>query len=242
MAKQNQEVEVDLNGGQTQPGQFITPGVGQQPAAQQSPQIAAQQPAQPEPPVEPVSAEPVPPTIPEEQAPAPEEDQADYEQPGQRDDAAVSPGRVSWTASEFVEHDKSASWFLGLAAVAAIFSVIMYIVTEDVVSVMVVVVAATIFGIYGSHKPRQLEYKLDQRGLSIGSKYYDLGQFKSFSVVPEGAFSSIEFMPLKRFAPPITIYYDPADEEKIVSLLSNQLPLEPGRRDVVENLMRRIRF
>jgi hypothetical protein len=41
-------------------------------------------------------------------------------------------------------------------------------------------------------------------------------------VVPEGAFNSIVFMPLKRFAVPLSIYYDPKDEDKIIAVLSAQ--------------------
>ncbi len=61
-------------------------------------------------------------------------------------------------------------------------------------------------------------------------------------MVPEGAFSSVVFMPLKRFAPPRTIYYAPEDEDRIVGLLVNRLPLEEHRADAVDGLMRRIRF
>jgi hypothetical protein len=97
-------------------------------------------------------------------------------------------------------------------------------------------------GFYAAHQPRQLEYEIGRRGLSIGGKYHGYDEFKSFSILPEGAFSSIVFMPLKRFAPPITIYYAPEDEEKILAVLSGSLPYEEPRRDAVDSLMKRIRF
>ncbi len=42
--------------------------------------------------------------------------------------------------------------------------------------------------------------------------------------------------------PPLSVYFDPADETKVVSLLGGQLPLEEGGLDAVEKLARRLRF
>jgi hypothetical protein len=42
--------------------------------------------------------------------------------------------------------------------------------------------------------------------------------------------------------PLLTIYYDPADEDKIVNALSDMLPHEDRQHDMVERLMRRLRF
>jgi hypothetical protein len=98
------------------------------------------------------------------------------------------------------------------------------------------------FGFYASRKPRELAFKIDQGGVQIGDKYHSYDEFRTFSVVPEGAFSSIVFVPLKRFAPLISIYYAPADEEKIVNILTSYLAYEERKHDPIDNLMQRIRF
>jgi hypothetical protein len=153
------------------------------------------------------------------------------------------PGEsVAWTASEFVAHDKSFRWYTALAGGAIIFAALVYLVTRDYVSVGVVLLAALIFGYYAGHQPREMQYKLDASGLTIGSKHLDYGQFRSFSVLPEGAFSSIVFMPLRRFAVPTTIYYAPEDEERIVGMLESRLPLDERGHDAIDRLMHRIRF
>jgi hypothetical protein len=61
-------------------------------------------------------------------------------------------------------------------------------------------------------------------------------------VVPEGAFSSIVFMPLKRFAPLTTIYYAPEDESKIITILTDRLPFEERKAAAIDSLMKRVRF
>lgn len=161
-----------------------------------------------------------------------------------RDDEPSPPevADVSWTASEFIAHHKDFGWYLGLAVSAVGLSALVYLLTRDVISVGVVILAAGLFGGYGARQPRQLQYKIDGQGIGIGAKYYRFDNFRSFSLIPEGAFNSIMFMPLKRFAPPLSIYYDPADEEKIMNVLVARLPFEQRRRDAVDALMHKIRF
>ncbi|MDB5169973.1 MAG: hypothetical protein JWN82_369 [Candidatus Saccharibacteria bacterium] len=149
---------------------------------------------------------------------------------------------ITWTASEFVAHQKSGGWYGLLALGAVVVAVLVWVVTKDIVSSVVIVLAALALGVYGRRQPRELDYRLDETGLTIGGKYYNYGGFRSFSVMTEGAFSSIVFMPLKRFSTLTTIYYDPKDEDDIVGLLSGRLPLEERKRDAIDSLMWRIRF
>jgi len=180
-----------------------------------------------------------PPPAPQPEQPAPVVPPEPVSQPAgsQRDDQGLS-----WTASEFIAHEKSASWYLSLAGVAVLGAALVYLLTRDVISAAVVLVGALFLGIYAARQPRQLEYRVDTAGIGIGPKRYGYEEFRSFSVAQEGAFSSIVFMPLKRFAPTTTIYYAPDDEDQIINLLAVRLPMEEHRGDAVENLMRRIRF
>jgi hypothetical protein len=223
-----------------EPGQVIAPGG--------SPTATAR-------PVAPsVPAAPVPAVLPQS-SPAPVDSSADsdipddrrqlYQSPLNQEDVPPSdqPGdEVSWTASEFVAHEKSASWYGGLAIIAVIIAAFVYLLTRDPVSTVVVLVCAAALGVLGAKKPRQLQYRLDGGGITVGQKHYSYDGFRSFSVVPEGAFSSIVFMPLKRFAPLTTIYYAPADEGKIIGMLTDRLPFEEHKAAAIDSLMQRIRF
>ena len=159
------------------------------------------------------------------------------------DHASQTNGQsIDWTASEFIAHDKSSGWYARLGGIGLVLAVAIYVVTRDLISTMVVIVGAFAFGYYAGRQPRQLDYRLDEYGLSVGEKSYAYEEFRSFAVVPEGAFSSIIFMPLKRFATLTTIYYAPEDEDKIIQMLLPRLPLEEYRHDYVDRFMHRIRF
>lgn len=153
-----------------------------------------------------------------------------------------SVGEITWTASEYVAHEKSAGWYGMLVLAAIALAAIIFLLTKDKISTGVVLVAALALGFYAARKPRELQYTLNAQGLTISDKYFPFDAFRSFAVMDEGHFSSIVFVPLKRFGQLTTIYFDPADEERIVNLLSARLPIEARQHDVVDKFMKRIRF
>ena len=149
---------------------------------------------------------------------------------------------VQWTASEFIAHHKTSGWYLLLGGGAVALAGVVFLITQDKISTAMVVVVAIIFGIFASRKPRELPYSVDNDSLHIGDKTYPYASFRSFSVVQEEGVDSIRFMPLKRFMPILSIYFEPKDEQKIIDVLSQYLPVEERQLDAVDKLMHKIRF
>jgi hypothetical protein len=171
--------------------------------------------------------------------------QIDFADNGRQDIETEQPfagGSVSWVASEYVGHEKSNSWFIKLGAGGLVLAAIVYLVTRDFVSTVVVAIMTAIFGSFAARKPQRIEYSVDNSGLQVGPKNYPYNDFKSFSVLEEVGHSSIVLMPLKRFMPSITIYFDAKDQDQIVSILSGHLPLENRQHDLTDRLMHKIRF
>ena len=149
---------------------------------------------------------------------------------------------VSWTASEFIEHSKTAVWYVVFGFVAAVIITAIYFVTRDILSIISLSIMAIVFMVLAARKPRTLQYRLSDKGIQAGEKFYGMNQFKSFSVIQEGPIRSISLLPLKRFMPSFTIYFSPEDEDKIVNFLSQHLAYEERKQDPVDRLMRSIRF
>lgn len=162
------------------------------------------------------------------------------EQPAQS--SATSAESLSWTASEFIEHQKPSGWYATVFVATAVVSLALYFLVRDVVTVVVVAVAAIMFAIVGARKPRALSYVISQSGLQIGDKLFTFEDFKSFSVIEEGAIDSIHLIPLKRLVPPLTLYFPPEQEDQIVDTLSAYLPYEERKHDPIDRLMKRVRF
>jgi hypothetical protein len=216
---------------QFQPGETVHPGDATQTAEPSLPAPIEQSPAEPAP-------------------AAPAEPAADPEvsvtatTPIDPNTVTINQGepQITWTASEYIDHAKSADWYLALAVAAVLGAGAVYLLFRDVITSTVIVVAALAFGLYGRRRPRQLQYSLTMQGLGIGDKFFPYSTFRSFALMDEGHFSSIAFLPLKRFGFLTTVYYDPQDEDAIINIISQHLPLEPRSADPVDRFMKRIRF
>lgn len=156
--------------------------------------------------------------------------------------AEAKDGELRWSASEFVSHEKNGGWYSMLIAGTIILSVIIYFFTRELLSVIAIIVLAIATGVYGALKPRVLDYSITHSGINVGDKSYNFSQFKSFSVIEGSAVPSIQFLPQKKIAVPLSIYVSPADLDLVVETLGNYLPLEHKERDFVDKLSSRLRF
>lgn len=150
--------------------------------------------------------------------------------------------KVAWTAAEFIAHDKSPVWYLALATAGVVASGLVYLITKDKITTVVIAFALLAFGLFAARKPKNQTYALDLSGLHIGQRIYSFTSFKSFAVTEEDQAASLVFMPLKRFMPPLTIHLTPEVEDQAVDFLSQVLPIDQHHRDAVDSLMKRIRF
>lgn len=152
------------------------------------------------------------------------------------------PDQFTWSAAEFIAHDKSAGWYAAVVAGGVVAAVLCYLVTKDIFSAIIIFVAIGLFALYARFKPKQQQYGLDRQGVVVGNKSYDFQNYKSFSVADEGHTAAIVLMPLKRFLPALTVPVSPEIEDDVISFMSAILPMERHKADAVDSLMRRIRF
>lgn len=152
------------------------------------------------------------------------------------------PESISWTASEFIAHEKTAGWYVLLVLGAVAAAALVWLFTRDIMPTSAVFIGMVLLAFYAAHQPRQQHYELDASGLTIGDRHLPYHEFRFFSVMQEGAFLGIELTPLKRFAMYTTLYVDPADEDRIIEFLSTYLPMEEARASMTDSFMRRIHF
>jgi hypothetical protein len=149
---------------------------------------------------------------------------------------------VSWTASEYIAHEKSFVWYVVLFICTAIITAFVYLVTREVLTVVAITVVAISVSFFASRPPVSKKYVISRDGIMVDEKIYNYSDFKSFSVVEEGAINSIWFKPLGRFSTFLIIYYSPEDEDKIISMLNYYLPHEQRELDFIDRTMKRFRF
>lgn len=149
---------------------------------------------------------------------------------------------VAWKASEYIHHQKGLSWFLPLTGFAFLIAVLTYFLGGGIIGVIMIITGTVAFVVFAKQEPDTLEYALFPQSLAVGSKEYSYDDFKAFSVSQNGGLFNVVLDPVKRFVPPVTIYFPQEDGEQIFDILAAHLPSVEERLDPVESLMRKIRF
>jgi len=149
---------------------------------------------------------------------------------------------VKWTASEYIASQKSSQWYILFGIGAALLTLVVYLVTQSLGSILVVIMVCIVICIFAARKPQTLPYELSEDGVHIGPRFFSYHMFKSFAVVDEEAISCIWLRPLKRFLPTVNMYFAPDDEDKIIKMLDNFLPQEDRTHDLVDRISRRFKF
>lgn len=119
---------------------------------------------------------------------------------------------------------------------------VIFLLTRDPISSLATFIIGLLLIVFASRKPRVLNYEISDQGIQIGQKLYPFATLKSFAVIDEGAIHSIDLLPLQRFMPAVSMYYEPADEATIVQTLGSFLPKEERSQPLIDQLMHKIRF
>ncbi len=155
---------------------------------------------------------------------------------------ASEQGSVSWSASAFIQHERGSSWYFALFGGAVLLSAIAYVLTKDLFSVLIFIVLAVLIAFMVKRKPESVNYELRSDGVQIGPKFYQYSLFKSFSLSQDQGIRSINLTPLKRFMPPVSMFYPPDSEDEIMELLGNRLPQEQAKGEAIDRLARKLRI
>jgi hypothetical protein len=154
---------------------------------------------------------------------------------------SVAPIEFSWQASEYVQHHKSMAWYVVVVAAVIVLSVgagLLHFWFS--IGVFIAMGAAVI--VYASRPPRTLTYDLSGDGLHIDGKLFPFHTFRSFSVLRDVSWHTIDLEPTQRFMPRLSVLFNDNDLESIASHLMAYLPRVDRELDMIERLTRYLRF
>lgn len=138
------------------------------------------------------------------------------------------PGRVnssvvSWKAPEFIRYNKNITWYVVLVSVAIALTVLFYYL-DNLLAMIVVILALIVMLITANQKPKKRMYKLTKDGLKIDEKFYPMSDFRSYFVTYIEDIPNLHFEMTKKITPPISIFINGIDEKQVVDFLKIYLP------------------
>ena len=148
---------------------------------------------------------------------------------------------VHWKASEYVHGEKNWIWFSLFALVVIAFvTVDLLFIKSYTFSVLVIVMAAAVL-VYAQRPAKEVDYTLSiDQGLYIGDKLYHFSDFKAFGLIKDEGQHSIMLIPIKRFAPGVSVYFPDEVGERVVDILGARLPMENMKLDVIDVIVRKL--
>ena len=161
--------------------------------------------------------------------------------PDELEDLRANEVAYSWQASEYVDHQKGIIWNIvllgGVIALVALAAWLKFWLSVGAFVVM----GAAVF-IYAHKPPRTLTYELTSKGITIDGKFYDYSEFRSFGVLPDIEWHTIDLDPVKRLSPQTSLLFEEDDFDIVVGHLELHLPRIDRRPDAIERISRHLRF
>lgn len=148
---------------------------------------------------------------------------------------------ITWTASEYVQHDKQIAWYLALTIVTILLLGVAIFMKAWTFAVLIIVMGVSV-GVLAGRPPRSVKYTLSEYGLRVDEKNFGYHDFRAFGVIQDSALHSIVLIPNKRFMPAVTVYFPSEMGEQIVDIFGAFLPMENVELDFIEKFARKIRF
>jgi hypothetical protein len=158
-------------------------------------------------------------------------------------EAATSESEpIRWQATEYIHHEKDATWFILFAVVVvALMAISIFVIDSITFTILIPVMAAALL-VYTRRPPRLIDYTLSKQGLHVNDHLYSFAEFKGFGVIHDSREFSIMLIPTKRFRPGVSVYFPEEAGEAIVDMLGVRLPMQELHLDMMDKLIHKLRI
>ena len=147
----------------------------------------------------------------------------------------------SWQASEYIYYEKSPLWYF-VILVLALLCIGVAIYFRQWILIAVIVMFVIVLIQYSRRKPQVRNYALNEQGIKIDDKTYFFKQFKSFWIIEAAEETSLNFEPLKRLSPIITIPLSGVRVEDLRSILVKYLPERKRGEELIDRISKKLKF
>ena len=149
---------------------------------------------------------------------------------------------ISWQALESSGGPRGYIWYFvfGLVSVG-LLAVAIFLFKSITFSILIPIMALAVI-VMARRNPLPIQYSISPKGIYVADRLYDFSEFRSFGVIKDPAGPYIMLLPVKRFSPGVTLYFDEKDGEKIVDMLGARLSLQDIQPDGLEKFIRFIRL
>ena len=151
-----------------------------------------------------------------------------------------------WQAPEFAYTQKPIGWYLAVLAFFAGLCVLAFFFIgsnlQKYVTIGLLAVMAVAAVVWASRRPKVLSYVVSNYGITINAKKYNFDDFRAFYQYMDYNQASIDLVPSKRFGTMVSMPLATPEADEIVETIAYMVPEVEHQEDVVDRIVRRLRF
>ena len=173
----------------------------------------------------------------------------DYPEQYQEEDSEPSLGSpnyldepIAWQYKELSYGKKGVVWYVSFGVVAVALVLLAVFVFKSVTFAILVPIMSVAIIFLSMRPPSEIRYSISSKGIYVEDRLYDFSEFRAFGVVEDLDRQSIILLPVKRFSPAVTLYFDEDKGERIVDMLGVRLSIQDVKLDYMEKFIRLIRL
>ncbi len=147
---------------------------------------------------------------------------------------------ISWIAPEYIKHEKTKMWYI-IALIIAILSVIYSFFTGNWSMGLVIITFAIIYiYIQEYHPPKNIEIKITDLGIHIGSMFIQYQQIKAFWIIYKEHHKSLNLLVTGKTYPEIKIQLNQQSPVEVRNYLLTQIPEIEGKDETFSDVLVRL--
>ena len=149
---------------------------------------------------------------------------------------------LHWSAHEYLDHQRSLSWFLWFGLITILLATAVYFITaRELLPPISIVVVSICLGVFALKKPQQREYSLEADGIRIGESLRVYESFSRFNVFEDDSLVVIQLAPTRRWIAPLSLYVPREIADEVIDHLSHVVVYDE-RKNTLDEVLHQLRF
>lgn len=154
--------------------------------------------------------------------------------------SAFDNALLSWIAPEVVRHQRGAAWKT-IAILIFVLGSIFAFLYDSWTFGLAILACGTVYYLEHLEHPKEVEVKISEMGIKVGSRKYSYGKIKSFWIVYEPPYvATLNIRVIGHYPGIVNIQLDGQDPSEVREILISRIPELSGQSEALSDIFIRI--
>jgi len=100
-----------------------------------------------------------------------------------KEEQIIAENSLIWQIPEYQQHNRSTRWYIIFFSIVGTLIIYSIFVAQNFLFALILIMSTSVTIIQDRDKPRKVNVVIGENGIMLGNRFYDYGEFDSFSVV-----------------------------------------------------------